>query len=77
MHLWLLVPQGTKPFPFLLYPPRQNQRVHVSYDYNAANDAAQHLLIKSLLMRGLETKLGASIALCSVRAVQRIRLQTQ
>ena len=40
-------------------------------------DAAQHLLIKTLLMRGFETKLIASAVSCSVRAVQRIRLKRQ
>ena len=40
-------------------------------------DAAQHLLIKTLLMRGYEPNLIASEASCSVRAVQRIRLRTQ
>ena len=38
-------------------------------------DAAQHLLIKELLIRGFETKLIASVASCGVRAVQRIRLE--
>jgi len=38
-------------------------------------DAAQHVLIKSLLKEKFETKLIASEASCSVRAVQRIRLQ--
>jgi len=32
-------------------------------------DAAQHILIKTLLKEGFETKLIASEALCSVRAV--------
>jgi hypothetical protein len=35
-------------------------------------DAAQHILIKTLLKEGFETKLIASEASCSVRAVQRI-----
>ena len=38
-------------------------------------DASQHLLIKTLLMRGFEAKLIASEASCSVHAVQRIRLK--
>jgi hypothetical protein len=38
-------------------------------------DAAQHVLIKSLLKEKFETKLIALEASCSVRAVQRIRLQ--
>jgi hypothetical protein len=38
-------------------------------------DAAQYILIKTLLEQGFETKLTASEALCSVRAVQRFRLQ--
>ena len=40
-------------------------------------DAAQHILIKTLLKEGFETKLIASEASCSVRAVQRIRLKRQ
>ena len=40
-------------------------------------DAAQHILIKTLLTKGFETKLIASEASCSVRAVQRIRLKRQ
>ena len=40
-------------------------------------DAAQHLLIKTLLIRGLKTKLVASKAVYSVYAVQRIRLKTR
>jgi hypothetical protein len=40
-------------------------------------DAAQHILINTLLKEGLETKLIASEASCSVRAVQRIRLKRQ
>ena len=39
-------------------------------------DTAQHLLIKTLLIRGFETKLIASAASCSVRTVQKIRLKT-
>ena len=35
-------------------------------------DAVQHILIKRLLREGFETKLIASEALCTVRAVQRI-----
>jgi hypothetical protein len=38
-------------------------------------DAAKHILIKTLLKEKFKTKLTASIALCSVRAVQRIRLK--
>lgn len=38
-------------------------------------DAAKHILIKALLEKGFETKLIASVASCSVRAVQRIRLK--
>jgi len=38
-------------------------------------DAAQYILIKTLLEPGFETKLTASEALCSVRAVQRFRPQ--
>jgi hypothetical protein len=40
-------------------------------------DAAQHILIKALLKEGFETKLIASEASCSVRAVQRIRLKSR
>jgi hypothetical protein len=40
-------------------------------------DAAQHILIKTLLKEGFETKLIATEASCSVRAVQRIRLKRQ
>jgi hypothetical protein len=40
-------------------------------------DAAQHILIKTLLKEEFETKLIASEASCSVRAVQRIRLKRQ
>jgi len=40
------------------------------------NDA-QHLLIEALLKEGFETKLIASKARCSKRAVQRIRLKRQ
>src|SRR5271167_4371829 len=40
-------------------------------------DAAQHILIKTLLKEGFETELIASEASCSVRAVQRIRLKRQ
>jgi hypothetical protein len=38
-------------------------------------DAAQHILIKTLIKEEFETKLIASVALRSVRAVQRIRLK--
>ena len=38
-------------------------------------DAAQHILIETLLKEGVDTKLIASEASCSVRAVQRIRLK--
>jgi hypothetical protein len=37
-------------------------------------NAAQHILIETLLKEGFETKLIASEASCSMRAVQRIRL---
>jgi hypothetical protein len=37
-------------------------------------NAAQHILIEALLKEGFETKLIASAASCSMRAVQRIRL---
>jgi hypothetical protein len=40
-------------------------------------DAAQHVLIETLLKEGFETKLIASEASCSVRAVQRIRRKRQ
>ena len=40
-------------------------------------DAAQHILIKTLLKEGFETKPIASEASCSVRAVQRIRPKRQ
>jgi hypothetical protein len=40
-------------------------------------DAAQHILIKTLLKVGFETKLIALKAPCTVRAVQRIRLKRQ
>ena len=40
-------------------------------------DVAQHILIKALLKEGFETKLIASEALCSMRAVQRIRRKRQ
>jgi hypothetical protein len=40
-------------------------------------DAAQHILIETLLNKGFETKLIASEASCSVRAVQRIRRKRQ
>jgi hypothetical protein len=40
-------------------------------------NAAQHILIKTLLKEGFETKLIATEVLCSVRAVQRIRLKRQ
>jgi hypothetical protein len=39
-------------------------------------DAARHILIKTLLKEEFETKLIASKASCSVRAVQKIRLVT-
>lgn len=38
-------------------------------------DATKHILIKALLKEGFQTKLIAPVALCSVRAVQRIRLK--
>ena len=38
-------------------------------------DAAKHILIEVLLEEGFETKLLASVASCSVRAIQRIRLK--
>jgi hypothetical protein len=40
-------------------------------------NAAQHILIKTLLKEGLQTKLIATEASWSVRAVQRIRLKRQ
>jgi hypothetical protein len=40
-------------------------------------NAAQHILIKTLLKEGFETKLIATEASYSVRAVQRIRLKRQ
>ncbi len=40
-------------------------------------DVAQHILIKTLLKEEFETKLIASEASCSMRAVQRIRLKRQ
>jgi hypothetical protein len=40
-------------------------------------DAAQHILIETLLKEGFKTKLIASKASCSVRAVQRIRRKRQ
>jgi hypothetical protein len=40
-------------------------------------DAAQHILIKTLLKKGFKTKLIASEALCSMCAVQRIRRKRQ
>jgi transposase len=40
-------------------------------------DAAQRVLIKTLLTEGFQTRIIASKALCSVRAVQRIRLETE
>ena len=40
-------------------------------------DAAQHILIETLLKEGFETKLIASEASCSMRAVQRTRLKIQ
>jgi hypothetical protein len=40
-------------------------------------DAAQHILIETLLNKGFETKLIASEASCNVRAVQRIRRKRQ
>jgi hypothetical protein len=40
-------------------------------------DAAQHILIKTLLKEGFENKIIASNASCGVRAVQRIRLKRQ
>ncbi len=40
-------------------------------------DAAQRILIKTLLAQGFETRLIASKASCTVRAVQRIRLERQ
>jgi hypothetical protein len=40
-------------------------------------DATQHILIETLLKEGFETKLIASEASCSMRAIQRIRLKSQ
>jgi hypothetical protein len=40
-------------------------------------NAAQHILINTLLKEGFETKLIASEASCSAHAVQRIRLKRQ
>jgi hypothetical protein len=40
-------------------------------------NTAQHILIKTLLKEGFETKLMATEASYSVRAVQRIRLRQQ
>jgi hypothetical protein len=40
-------------------------------------NAAQHILIETLLKEGFETQLIATEASCSVRAVQRIRLKRQ
>ena len=40
-------------------------------------DTAKHILIETLLKQGFENKLIASEASCSVRTVQRIRLEEQ
>jgi hypothetical protein len=40
-------------------------------------NVAQHILINTLLKEGFDTQLIATEALCSVRAVQRIRLKRQ
>jgi hypothetical protein len=55
---------------------RQSQRF-VSAIMAPQLNAAQHILIKTLLKERFETKLIATEASCSVRAVQRIRLKRQ
>jgi hypothetical protein len=55
-----------------VYPPAflfSSQRFRVSQDHVPQLHTAQHILIKTLLKEGFETKLIASEASCSVRAV--------
>jgi hypothetical protein len=62
---------------FLFFQPRQSQCFLSAKIMAPQLDAAQHILIKALLKEGFETKLIASEASCSVRAIQRIRLKRQ
>ena len=72
-HLWLCTPA------LLSFPSSFSNPARVSAFVSAIMapqlNAAQHILIKSLLKQGFENKLIASEASCSVRAVQRIRLK--
>jgi transposase len=64
------------PIPtFVQNPPLSCQRLVSATIMAPQLDAAKHILIKALLKNGFETKLIASVASCSVRAVQRIRLK--
>lgn len=65
-------------------PPFPASRLHHSSFHQSAPGSWRHnwmlhshVLIESLLIKGFETKLIASEALCTPRAVQRIRLETQ
>jgi transposase len=67
--------------PFLLpstlfHPPRVSAFVSSTIIAPPLN-AAQHILIETLLQEGFETKLIATKASCSIRAVQRIHRKRQ
>lgn len=63
--------------PLLLSPPLLSCHPILSANMPPQLNAAQHILINALLKEGFDTKLIATEASCSVRAVQRIRLKRQ
>ena len=79
--MWLCTPatnchRRAEPIlPFVLF--FQSERFVSATIMAPQLDAAQHILIKALLKEEFETKLIASEALHSMRAVQRIRLKRQ
>jgi hypothetical protein len=76
VHPTILPPINPPILSFLLFQPRQSQLFQVS-DHGAAHECCTAYLIKTLLKQGFETKLIATEASCSMRAVQRIRLMSQ
>lgn len=60
--------------PFFIPPPAKVGAFVLVTTMAPHLGAAQRVLIKTLLTEGFETDLIASKALCSMRAVQRIRL---
>ena len=60
------------PCSLILFPPRQSQLVHASHDHGAASGCCIASFDQDITRRGLKTKLIASEALCSVRAIHRI-----